>query len=214
MQYLSADKLDARQQISRVFAVGFYQWLQYFSKDEERLALALAHMFDLSKFWIAAEGETVAAITACTDGVKSPILLNKSELKRHLGLIRGSLAYSMLKTHLQEHNYPFALGPQTGSIEFVATAPEYRGRGVAGTLVEHVMRTCGYAEYVLEVADTNTTAVRLYERLGFKEFQRVPEKHPKQSGLNFYVYMKREMNAFELLDKERGDSKIAWLHTG
>jgi hypothetical protein len=35
----------------------------------------------------------------------------------------------------------------------------------------------------------------LYERLGFREFRRVPEKHPKQSGLNFYVYMRREMNA-------------------
>jgi ribosomal protein S18 acetylase RimI-like enzyme len=101
----------------------------------------------------------------------------------------------MLKTHLQEHGYPFTLAPQTGSIEFVATAPEFRGKGAAFALIEHVMRTCGYSEYVLEVADTNAAALRLYERLGFREFRRTPEKHPKQSGLNFYVYMKREMNA-------------------
>jgi ribosomal protein S18 acetylase RimI-like enzyme len=196
MKYLPADQLgfDAREHVSRVFVIGFYQWLRYFSKDVEQLTRALAHMFDLSKFWVAADGETVAAITACTNGVKPPIRLSRPELRQHLGLLRGQLAYSMLKTHLQEHAYPFALTPQTGSIEFVATAPEYRGKGVAFALLGHVMQACGYAGYVLEVADTNEAAVRLYERLGFKEFQRVPEKHPKQSGLNFYVYMKREMN--------------------
>jgi ribosomal protein S18 acetylase RimI-like enzyme len=195
MLHLPADKLgfDARGQISRVFAVGFYQWLKYFSKDTDRLARALAHMFDLSKFWVAAEDGKIAAMTACTDGVKPPIHLDKAELRRHLGLIRGSFAYSMLKTHLQEHGYPFTLAPRTGSIEFVATAPEFRGKGVAFALIEHVMQACGCAEYVLEVADTNAAAVRLYERLGFNEFRRVPEKHPKQSGLNFYVYLKREM---------------------
>jgi ribosomal protein S18 acetylase RimI-like enzyme len=195
MRYISADQLhfDAREQISRVFVVGFYQWLKYFTKDVELLTRALAHIFDLPKFWVAVEGETIVAITACTDGVMPPISLDRTELRRHLGLIRGLLAYSMLKANLLEHTYPFTLTLQTGSIEFVATSPEFRDRGVAGGLIEHIMQTCGYSEYVLEVADTNSTAIRLYERLGFKEFQRVPEKHPKQSGLNFYVYMKREM---------------------
>jgi ribosomal protein S18 acetylase RimI-like enzyme len=193
MQYVPADRLDfeAREQISRVFTLGFYQWLKYFSKDTDRLARALAHMFELSRFWVAVEGGTIAATCACTDGTKSPIRLDKAELRRHLGLIRGSFAYQMLRENLQEHSYPFTLASQTGSIEFVATAPEFRGKGVAFALLEHVMQTCGYCEYVLEVADTNESALRLYERLGFKEFQRVPEKHPKQSGLNFYVYMKR-----------------------
>jgi ribosomal protein S18 acetylase RimI-like enzyme len=202
MRYLQADKLDfdARGQISRVFAVGFYQWLRYFSKDTELLARAFAHMFELSKFHVAVEGETIAAITACTDGVKPPICLNKEQLRRHLGKIRGSLAYSMLKTNLQEHGYPFEIPPKTGSIEFVATAKEFRGKGVAFALIEHVMKISAYTDYILEVADTNTTAMRLYARLGFKEFHRVPEKHPKQSGLNFYVYMKREANAVRMDD--------------
>jgi ribosomal protein S18 acetylase RimI-like enzyme len=196
MVYLPADELDfdAREQISRVFVVGFYQWLKYFSKDVERLACALTHSFELSKFWCAIEGETVAAITACTDGLKSPMRLDKSELRRHLGFISGSLAYSVLKTHLLEHGYPFTLEPTTGSIELVAARQEFRGKGVTFGLIEHVMETCGYDEYVLEVADTNVTAVRLYERLGFIEFQRVPEKHPKQSGLNYYMYMKTFLN--------------------
>ncbi|MDR1539746.1 MAG: hypothetical protein LBU32_17465 [Clostridiales bacterium] len=63
--------------------------MKYFSKDKEQLAHALAHMFDLTKFYIAVESEAVAAIAACTDGVKPPIRLDKSKLRKHLGLIRG-----------------------------------------------------------------------------------------------------------------------------
>ena len=49
-------------------------------------------------------------------------------------------------------------------------APEARGAGVGGRLVEAVVgwaRASGYGRVVLEVADENAAAVRLYERHGF-----------------------------------------------
>lgn len=182
---------DSRGQISHVFTEGFYQWLKYFSKDKECLARSLAHMFDLNKFYVAVEDGKIAAITACTDGKSSPIHPEKRELRRHLGFISGSIAFIILYKYLVNHPYPFEIEGTTGSIEFVATALEYRGQGVARSLIEYIIATTRYSEYVLEVADTNTTAVRLYEHLGFAEFMRVPEKHSKQSGLNFYVYMRK-----------------------
>jgi len=45
-----------------------------------------------------------------------------------------------------------------------------------------------YSEYVLEVIDTNAPAIRLYEKLGYREFTRTPAV--KGSGFNYYVYMK------------------------
>lgn len=45
------------------------------------------------------------------------------------------------------------------------------------------------------LADTNTTAVKLYEKLGFAEFQRVEMKYKKQSGVNYLVYMRYPKNA-------------------
>jgi ribosomal protein S18 acetylase RimI-like enzyme len=193
MEYNRTDKLDFdyRPQISRIFVEGFYQWLKYFSKDKEKLTRALIHMFDVSKFYVAVDGERVAAITAFTDGVNPPIHLEKKELRRHLGLIGGAFAYSMLKQNLENHSYPFDVTARMGSIEFVATAPEYRGRGVAADLIMHIMDETPRAEYVLEVADTNTTAVRLYERLGFVEFMRTKAPGSKISGVNYYVYMRR-----------------------
>jgi GNAT superfamily N-acetyltransferase len=168
--------------------------LRYFSKDKEKLARALIRIFDASRFYVAIDNAEIEAITAFTDGIHPPIHLQKKELCRHLGLISGTFAYSMLKQNLENHPYPFEATPQMGSIEFVATAPEYRGRGVATDLITYVMNETPRAEYVFEVADTNTTAVRLYERLGFAEHMRVPEKRPKQSGLNYYVYMRKQTN--------------------
>lgn len=191
MNYLSASEsdIDLRQQISCVFVEGFYQWLYYFSKSKKRLALALAHMFILERFFVAMEDGKIAAITACTDGKSAPIHLEKPKLKRHLGFVRGTFAYAMLKKNLQEHGYPFALAEDSGSIEFVATAAEYRNKGVAYVLIEHVMATRPYKHFVLEVADTNEAAMRLYQRLGFTEFKRVKAPSAKISGVNFFVYM-------------------------
>jgi hypothetical protein len=44
---------------------------------------------------------------------------------------------------------------------------------------------------VLEVADSNAYAVSLYQISDFVEVCRVSEKQPKQSGINYYLYMYR-----------------------
>ena len=52
----------------------------------------------------------------------------------------------------------------------VWTHPDHRGRGAARHAVEHAVawaRERGHDEIRLYVTDTNTTAIRLYERLGF-----------------------------------------------
>ena len=53
----------------------------------------------------------------------------------------------------------------------VAVAPEYRGRGIATTLLERAFEITAADPrrgYTLEVRVSNTDAIRLYERLGFE----------------------------------------------
>ncbi len=183
---------SARKKISDIFVDGFIQWLQYFSKDAEKLSRALAHMFVLEAFYVAVVDGELAGIAACTDGKTPPVRLKSSELRRHLGFVMGSIAGIMLKRELENHPYPFPIEPGTGSVEFVATDRNYRGKGVAWAIIRHIISDTPYSVYVLEVADTNTPAVRLYEKLGFREFLRVPHKYSKQSGINHLVYMKCE----------------------
>ncbi|MFJ7309643.1 hypothetical protein [Peribacillus frigoritolerans] len=47
------DDMDVRMQISEIFAEGFTQWLGYFSKGQNIIAKAFAHMFVLDQFYVA-----------------------------------------------------------------------------------------------------------------------------------------------------------------
>lgn len=183
---------SARPDISDIFVEGFFQWLQFFSRDKAILKRALAHMFNLDVFYVALYAGKVAGMAACTAAAVPCVQLQKSELTRHLGFLKGRIAYAVLKKEFEEKPYPFAISPGMGLVEFVATAPDYRGKGVAGSIIRHIFDVTPFSEYALEVADTNTNAVRLYEKLGFSEFMRIPQKHSKRSGVNNLVYMKTE----------------------
>ena len=180
---------DPRPQMARIFVDGFYEWLKYFSKSKEKLRHAFEHAFILNAFYLAiGEHGEVLAMTACPEGAPS-LALDGNELRKHLGFVPGSIAAKMLQKHLIDHTYPFTLDAETGSIEFVATAEQAQGQGIAGHLIEYVIQKQHYRLYVLEVAETNERAVRLYQRLGFTEKMRLPAS--KRSGVGNYLYLER-----------------------
>lgn len=195
MEFLKADQLnfDPRMQMADILVEAFYHHFVYFSKDKQKLANSFAPAFDLSAFYVAVENGQVASLTGVTDK-KSPALnLDKKHLRKELGFIRGTLAYIMLNKMMVAKPYPFTVEKDTGVIDFVASSPNFRGRGITYQLMNHAMKTSGYKRYILEVVDNNTPAIRLYQKLGFKEFTTVPEKHPKQADFDYYSYMEKEV---------------------
>ncbi|MBD8500881.1 GNAT family N-acetyltransferase [Paenibacillus arenosi] len=194
---IRADQLefDPRVQMSRIFAEGFSQWLGYFSKDNEAIARAFAHMFVLNQFYVALTDEgTIAAMAACTDGRVSSVKLNPTELRKHLGLFKGTIAGFVLK---KEFEAPQATKDGAdavhGSIEFVGTAPECRGKGAASAIIRHIVEYAPFEQFFIEeVADTNTPAMNLYHKLGFQEYKRktIPTKRAVKIGINHIVSLK------------------------
>ncbi|GAB2556718.1 GNAT family N-acetyltransferase [Gracilibacillus alcaliphilus] len=88
---------------------------------------------------------------------------------------------------------PLKTGEGIGNVGFVVTAPDYQRQGVAFRLMQYLLDLPGYQTYMLEaVADTNTAALALYEKLGYQEFRRIKQKHSKWSGINYYIDMKYE----------------------
>lgn len=181
---------DAKMKISEIFVDGFYQWLIFFSGDKEKLSKAFQHMFNLEVFYVAVIDDEIAGIAACTDGKVSSVKLEGKELKKHLGFFMGTIAYIILKREFEEKQYPFRIEKGMGMVEFVATSTKYRGQGVATAIMHYIFSVTPYDLYALEVADTNTNAVNLYEKIGFAEFFRVKQKYSKKSGVNNLVYMK------------------------
>lgn len=181
---------DTRMKISKIFVDGFFQWLQFFSKDKDKLVKAFSHMFNLDVFYVAVSDSEIAGITACTDGKVSSVHLESKELKKYLGFFIGIIAYSVLKREFEEKQYPFEVEKGMGMVEFVATSTKYRGQGVATAIMKYIFDSTLHGVYVLEVADTNTNAVKLYEKLDYTEFMRIKQKHSKRSEINHLVYMK------------------------
>ncbi|MBQ6396494.1 GNAT family N-acetyltransferase [Candidatus Saccharibacteria bacterium] len=66
------------------------------------------------------------------------------------------------------------LPADSAEIEFLATAPEARGRGVASRLFEYMKNPDKYAELHLDVLANNENAIRLYEKQGFERVSTFP----------------------------------------
>lgn len=186
---VSSSENDLRSSISEIFVEGFYQWLKFFSKDKIKLAHAFSHAFNADVFYVAVENDETLGFAACTDGIKHSIQLNQRELRQYLGFIMGTVAYRVLKKEFEDKPYPFEITQDMGTIEFVATSSKHRGKGVATQIIQHIHAHTPFKKYVLEVADTNINAIRVYKKLGYLVFKRVPEPHSKQSGFNYYLYM-------------------------
>ena len=58
-------------------------------------------------------------------------------------------------------------------IEFLATLPETRGKGVGAALIDSAKSRAGSGGLALVVSDNNTTALGLYEKAGFLEVGKI-----------------------------------------
>jgi GNAT superfamily N-acetyltransferase len=108
-----------------------------FLQGQNKIAKAFAHMFVLDQFYVAAAGDKVAGMAACTDGLALAVRLDRKELRKYLGFFKGSLAGFVLKKEFEKRlENPFL---DTCSIEFVGTALDFRGKGVASQIIRYVV---------------------------------------------------------------------------
>lgn len=178
-----------RRRITDVFAGGFSADFTSLSKDPLKLTDAFEHMLILDLFYVGLVDGEPAGIAACTNGVQESTRHDGRELRRHLGLVKGTIADLTFRSEFSG-GVP-GITPGAASIEFVATSPDYRGQGVARAVLTHLLELPNYREYVIDgVADTNVAALRVYERLGFTEFRRHSVWHTRFTGINYYVSLR------------------------
>jgi ribosomal protein S18 acetylase RimI-like enzyme len=178
-----------RRRIVEVFVDAFGPDFAYFSRDPRVLADAFEHMLVLDVFHVAMLDGEPAGIAACTDGRQQSAVPQGRHLRRHLGLVKGTIGAVALQREFAG-GVP-GIGDRAASIEFVGTASRFQGKGVATALIRHLLALPHYREYVLEtVSDVNTPALNLYRKLGFEEYKRVPVRHTKLSGISYYVSLK------------------------
>jgi ribosomal protein S18 acetylase RimI-like enzyme len=177
---------DVRNEAANVFVDGYYKDLSFFTKDKDKLKNTFKNTFCTNIYYLAEMDGKIVGILACANNRQRAMQIDKTTMKKGLGFVKGALAYYMLN---REFNTPLTYSDDTTYIECVATSEAARGKGVCTELFRYVMEKLPYGQFILEVADTNQTAYRLYKSLGFSEFKRKNEKYSKLKGLNQRIYM-------------------------
>lgn len=77
--------------------------------------------------------------------------------------------------------YLFRAGTKVARLYSLTVSPDWRGRGIAAALLrageqDALSRACDRVR--LEVRQSNTTAIRLYERHGFRVMAQLPSYYP------------------------------------
>ncbi|MCL2400104.1 MAG: GNAT family N-acetyltransferase [Defluviitaleaceae bacterium] len=182
---------NVQKEVAAVFVEGYYNDLSQLNKNKEVLVEALEGSFNPDVFYLAYSNDKIIGINACSNNKGRALNLDKQKFRKHFGLIKGSIIYSIM---IKEFHYHLDYPDNKAYIECVATLPETRGKGVATKLMQFIIDSETYTEYELEVTDTNTSARKIYEKMGFVTFKTVPEKKSKSRGFNERIYMKYNKN--------------------
>jgi len=156
--------------IAMTLAFSFEKMLSPLTKDMECMARVFENGVDTNRFYVAEQDGEIIGVAACADRTGRALGSTKIECKKHLGRIRGTIAYRVLCTELMRPlDYPAA----TANIDVVGVLSKARGKGVAKQLIRAVIENHPqYTEFILDVASDNPSAIKSYTEFGFVEFKR------------------------------------------
>lgn len=191
-----ADRLgeEGRRAAAALLAQGFAEDFTAVTRDPDRLAAAFESIILPEHVYLALRDDEPAGITTLTEGDQEVFAPRWAPLRRHLGVLRGTVLYLVVRGAFMGNDPDAA--PGRAELGFVATAPEHRGAGVATALLRQLVQTSGHRVYVLrDIKDTNEAALKVYRRLGFVEYTRRRARFSRRAGFSAYVSMRREVPA-------------------
>lgn len=171
-----------RKRLSELIVLAFESELLQISKDMTKVASALESSFLLERFFVYEQDGEILGVISCSDCYGRAYRIDKEALKKHFGLVKGTMvAIFLKKEYMTPLNYPLT----TGYIENVAVDNKVRRMGVATKLLDAVIAETNYTEYVLDVLKDNIVAQNCYKKFGFDVFDNVQNKKSRKK-----LYMK------------------------
>jgi len=179
---------NVRERIVELYVEGFFDVaLKHFSKDKAILKEAFLSMFPIEYFYVAVIENEIVGMVACLARKNICLNIDKKRFMKYFGKLMGFMAYYTNKRYIK--NLPVhKMDNETVVIEYVVTDSKYKGMGIASSLIKYIFSLPAYKHFLIEVADTNPSALELYKKLGFKETHR--KKYMPGSGINYWIHMK------------------------
>ena len=166
------ERIHLRQAVE-IFAASFYEPLSFISADLDLLADILEEAFVPKHHFVALLDGNVVGVISLSDSNGRSQQIKRDALVSHLGLVRGTIAFFRLRGVLGQ---PMDLNEYQCYIDSVATDSAFRGMGISKAMQLYLLQTLPYKEYLLEVAEMNFRAIRMYEELGFSVENRKPQR--------------------------------------
>ena len=187
MLHIRKAKETDRNHVALCIAEAFEKDFSILCKDNQKVADAMAAGLNMEKFYVADRKGTIAGVLAISDCNGRAARAEKASLKKHFGFFKGMIGTFVLKEEFEKQlEYPIT----TGYLEFVAVRKKYRKQGIATAMIQESMLLTKYQDFVLDVTDINTNAIKCYTSIGLEEFKRIPEKHGKQKGFQERIFMR------------------------
>jgi len=162
-------ELDMRQMraMERLFAECFSHLFSPFCGDERRLARAFRGALNPERMFAAlADGEPVGFLLYSTCSPPYSLHLDPAAAKAEFGAAAGGAFASFTnKVYCDRNKVQYV---NEIYVEFLGTAAEARGRGIATALLERVHAETWCDLWKLDVLESNAAARRLYEKLGYE----------------------------------------------
>lgn len=189
------------EQAVAIFIDGFYFiYAKAVSKDKILLKELFMDAFDFDMIFVCLYEEQVVGFLGLGNSHKRCTALSKETCKRLFGNFKGAMIYMQMGGMLHEITVH---GIKEGYIDFITTADNYRGKGIATRLIKYVCDTLPYESYTLDVLSKNTTAKKLYEHLGFVETHIKKNPLVMLGGFGNQIVMKLEADKLKRIDMRR-----------
>jgi len=160
-------ELDEEQvnQSFNVFVEGFSNVFSSITKDKDKLHRLFKNSFEYEMTYAyLLDGEAVGFM-GLANCEKRPMKLNKEIFLETISGFAGKVVFATMNAAFEKLN---PVGPGEIYIDYIATSPEHRSKGIGTKLIEYVRDTLGYKHIELEVFSKNPRAKGFYERAGFK----------------------------------------------
>lgn len=174
-------------EIAIIFTSGFESLFRCFKKDNLTLATAFSGAFQAGHIFVAHEGDEILGILGFSDKTGRAMRLRPEDMRKHLGLISGTLIHHTLAGELAK---PFDNDGSVCYIDFLITRPQARGQGVGQALLRHCFLTGGNTSFLLQVDTANIPAYSLYEKTGFATIKKERNPYAKQTGIKEWALMR------------------------
>ncbi|MBP2622628.1 GNAT family N-acetyltransferase [Streptococcus oricebi] len=166
---IEADRRALVSCLLEAFESDFAPFIKQFGRDF--VIQFLEKVLVLDRFYIAEVDGELAGTLALTSASHRAVSIDKKELKKSFGRLKTFLLSMTFKEFEEALPFPAT----TGFFEFVAVKKSFRRQGLASQMMRQVMELAPYKDYVLDVKDSNVSAISCYQKLGFKEFARKPK---------------------------------------